>query len=170
MGWRLAGRNFSRSNSKPWNCCSSADNGTIFPSRNWRPVAGNQSGPTVHPRPGVGAKTVSAHCRSSLCRGSFRDSSKDSGRWSIFLLLWAMAVVPAAYLFGWKNWRWVAVSGGAAFVVFIVIGSWLVPQSSIASRPMRIWPCAARCWRRALNQPAVLETAKNPMPAVLRRH
>jgi DNA segregation ATPase FtsK/SpoIIIE, S-DNA-T family len=49
------------------------------------------------------------------------------GLWPLaaFLLLWSAAIGPAIYAFGWKDWRWAASSGGAAFVVFITIGIWL---------------------------------------------
>jgi len=78
---------------------------------------------------------------------------------AIFLLLWAAAVYPAACLFGWKDWRWVAVSGGVAFFAFIVIGGWLY---RIANRQATGTYLALRrtLFEAGLNQPIVLETSK----------
>jgi DNA segregation ATPase FtsK/SpoIIIE, S-DNA-T family len=83
------------------------------------------------------------------------------GLWPLafFLLLWAAAVYPAALWFGWDNWRWVAVSGGAAFVMLIVIGSWL--HRVINRKATNAYLTLRRTLLEAgVNRPAVLEAAK----------
>jgi DNA segregation ATPase FtsK/SpoIIIE, S-DNA-T family len=83
------------------------------------------------------------------------------GLWplAIFLILWAAAACPSAWWFGWSDWRWVAVSGSAAFVVFIVAGSWLY---RVINRRTTIAYLALRhtMLEAGLNQPTILEAAK----------
>ncbi|MGD0518723.1 MAG: FtsK/SpoIIIE domain-containing protein [Thermoguttaceae bacterium] len=83
------------------------------------------------------------------------------GLWplAIFLLLWAATVYPAALWFGWNNWHWAAVSCGAAFVVFIVIGVWL--HRAVNRQAANAYLTLLRTLLEAgTNRPAVLESAK----------
>ncbi|MBN2580975.1 MAG: hypothetical protein JXB10_18480 [Pirellulales bacterium] len=78
----------------------------------------------------------------------------------VFLLLWAVAAVPAVLWFGWQDWRWAAVSAVVAFAILIAGGAWL---HHIANRRTT---AAYLALRRTLleagsNRPAVLEDAKN---------
>ncbi|MGD0653338.1 MAG: FtsK/SpoIIIE domain-containing protein [Thermoguttaceae bacterium] len=83
------------------------------------------------------------------------------GLWplAIFLLLWAATVYPAALWFGWNNWHWAAVSCGAAFVVFIVIGVWLhrAVNRQAANAYLTL---LGTLLEAGTNRPAVLEAAK----------
>ncbi|MGW8255974.1 MAG: FtsK/SpoIIIE domain-containing protein [Thermoguttaceae bacterium] len=42
-----------------------------------------------------------------------------------FLVFWALALAPSIWCFGWNDLRWVAVSGGSAFLVFLPLSIWL---------------------------------------------
>ncbi len=83
------------------------------------------------------------------------------GLWplGIFLLLWAATVYPSALWFGWKDWRWAAVSCGAAFVLFIAAGNWL--HRMVNRQAASAYLTLLRTLLEAgINRPAVLEAAK----------
>jgi energy-coupling factor transporter ATP-binding protein EcfA2 len=83
------------------------------------------------------------------------------GLWplGIFLLLWAATVYPAALWFGWKDWRWAAVSCAAAFIVFIAAGTWL--HRIVNRQATGAYLTLLRTLLEAgINRPAVLEAAK----------
>jgi energy-coupling factor transporter ATP-binding protein EcfA2 len=78
----------------------------------------------------------------------------------IFLVLWAVAIPPAASLLGWYEYvQWLAASGSGSLVVFLLVGGWLY------ARTRRRCADAYLALRRTLieaglDRPATLETAK----------
>ncbi len=84
-----------------------------------------------------------------------------NGLWpmmALFVTLWGLFVYPAGYLLQWE-WPWVAVSGGAAFAVFLVLLLWL---HRIARRlTIRAYlPLRRTLLEAGADRPAVLEAAK----------
>ena len=77
----------------------------------------------------------------------------------MFLLLWALAALPAVAVFGWRDWRWAAASGGLAVLVSLIAGAWI---AHIARRNSVAAFLALRqtLLESGLGRPAVLEAAK----------
>jgi energy-coupling factor transporter ATP-binding protein EcfA2 len=77
----------------------------------------------------------------------------------IFLLLWAVVAFPLIAVFGWDDWRWAAISGGAAVFVCLIAGTWTY---HIAKRRSVEGYLALRktLLEAGLGYPAVLEAAK----------
>jgi energy-coupling factor transporter ATP-binding protein EcfA2 len=103
-----------------------------------------------------------------LARAQYRDLSRQFiGRFfhklwpiAIFLLLWALAALPSGVIIGWHDyWRWLAISGGAAFVIALVAGILLYNISN--RRAADAYLALRRTLLEAgLKHPAILDTAK----------
>jgi energy-coupling factor transporter ATP-binding protein EcfA2 len=77
----------------------------------------------------------------------------------IFFLLWAFAAVPSGALLGWKDWHFIAVSGGAALLVALIGG---ISLYYISNRRAADAYLALRktLLEAGLKHPAILETAR----------
>jgi energy-coupling factor transporter ATP-binding protein EcfA2 len=78
----------------------------------------------------------------------------------LFLFLWGLLAIPAGYLLGWRDWQWVAASGGGAFAVFLVLLLWLHRLARRHSTQAYL-PLRRTLLEAGADRPAVLETAKN---------
>ncbi len=77
----------------------------------------------------------------------------------IVLLLWLLAAYPSVAVFGWRDWRWAAVSGGFAALVGIVAGTWI--HYVARRKSVGAYLALRRTLLEAgLGRPGVLEAAK----------
>ncbi len=86
-----------------------------------------------------------------------------TGLWpmmALFVLLWGVFVYPAGAWLGWADWKWVAVSGGAGFAVFLFLLTWLHRVARRHSTGAYL-PLRRTLLEAGLDRPAVLEKAKN---------
>ena len=75
------------------------------------------------------------------------------------LVLWLLAAYPCVAIFGGRDWRWAAVSGGFAVVVSIVAGTWI--HYVARRKSVEAFLALRRTLMEAgLGRPGVLEAAK----------
>ena len=86
-----------------------------------------------------------------------------TGLWpmmALFVFLWGVFVYPAGRLLGWADWKWVAASGGAGFVIFLFLLIWLHRVARRLSTGAYL-PLRRTLLEAGIDRPAVLEKAKN---------